>query len=155
MTYDKKAKKIYDTMVSALNKADWKFDERKSDLLIVSNYGNEDFQIDFLMEVDAIREVVRLFAPLSFKVPADKRLDAAVAAAVANYGMVNGSFDLDIKSGELSFRLTTSYCGCEIGEKFFLGAISTAMSTVAAYYLRFLSLSTGEIDLQRFIELEK
>lgn len=149
-----KAKKVYETMVSALNHENWIFEE-KGDLCIMSDYQGEDIPIRFFVEVDADREVIRFLSSMPFNINKDKRVDAALAVCVANYGMVNGSFDYDLNDGEIRFRLTTSYCGCEIGEPFFMDMITTAILTTDKYNELFMMLNRGLIDLEEFIEKDK
>lgn len=147
-----KAKKVYSTMVSALNAKDWKFEEREADLTIVSAYTGDDLTIRFFIEIDAEREVIRFIASMPFKIAEDKRVDGAIAVCVANYGLVNGSFDYDINDGEVRFRLTTSYVGCEVGEDFFMDMMATALMTTDDYNDKFLMLSKGMLTLAQFIE---
>ncbi len=149
-----KAKKVYATMVSALNHENWIFEE-KDNLCIMSDYQGEDIPIRFFVEVDAEREVIRFLSRMPFNINKDKRVDAALAVCVANYGMINGSFDYDLNDGEIRFRLTTSYCGCEIGEPFFMDMITTAILTTDKYNELFMMLNRGLIDLQGFIEKDK
>lgn len=150
-----KAKKIYSTMVSALKKQEWHFEEHEEDLTIVSSYVGDDIPISFFIEIDADREVIRFIAPISFNIAEDKRVDAAIAVCVANYGLVNGSFDYDLKDGEIRFRMTTSYVGCEVGEEFFMAMMATALMTTDRYNDKFLMLSKGVITIQQFIEQDK
>ena len=146
------AEKVYETMVKALRAQDWKFEEHRDDLTIVSNFQGEDIPIRYLIEVDSKREVIRFLAPIGFEAPEDKRIDMALAVAVANYGLVNGSFDYDLRDGEIRFRLTTSYTGCEIGEEFFMDMMTTALLTTDKYNDKFLMVSKGVMSVQQFIE---
>ena len=155
MATTEKAKKVYSTMVKALNEKDWKFIEKEENLTIVSNYTGEDIPINFVIEVDAEREVIRFISPMPFNMSEDKRVDASIAVNVANYGLVNGSFDFDINDGEIRFRLTTSYCGCEVGEDFFMDMMATALLTIDKYNDKFLMLNKCAITLQQFIESDK
>ena len=141
------AKKVYATMVSALNAKDWHFREEKDRLTIVSSCSGDDIDMNFIIEVDAEREVITFLSRMPFKAPEDKRVDMAIAVFVANYGLVNGSFDFDINDGEIRFRLTTSYCGCEVGEPF--------LNTTDRYNDRFMMLAKGLMTLEQFIELRK
>ncbi|MGN0812258.1 MAG: YbjN domain-containing protein [Candidatus Coproplasma sp.] len=147
------AKKVYATMVRALKAKDWKFREEAEKLTIVSSCSGDDIDMNFIIEVDAEREVITFLSPMPFKTPEDKRVDMAIAVCVANYGMVNGSFDFDINDGEIRFRLTTSYCGCEVGEPFFMDMMSTALSTTDRYNDRFMMLAKGMMTLEKFIEM--
>lgn len=155
MAQSAQAKKIYATMVQALKNKDWHFEEREEDLMIISNYQGEDIPIKFLIEVNSDKEVIRFLSPMPFHVGEDKRVDVALAVCVANYGMVNGSFDYDLNDGEIRFRLTTSYCGCEVGEDFFMDMMATALLTTDKYNDKFLMLSKGMITIQQFIEQDK
>lgn len=150
-----KAKKIYATMVSALKKSEWKFEEHEDELTIVSGFSGDDFPIRFYICVDAERKVIQFIGSIGFNMSEDKRVDGAIAVCVANYGLVNGSFDYDINDGEIRFRLTTSYVGCEIGEEFVMHMMVVALSTTDKYNDKFLMLSKGVITLQQFIESDK
>lgn len=154
MANDKKAKaeKVYKTMVKALKAKNWKFAEHENDLTIVSSYTGEDIPITYLMRVDSEREVVQYLSPLPFKIEESKRIDAAVAVCVANYGLVNGSFDFDITDGEIRYRLTTSFCDSELGEGFFYDMMATAVITTDNYNDKFMMLNKGLITLQQFID---
>jgi hypothetical protein len=146
------AKKIYATMVKALRDKNWKFEEKEEELTIISIYQGEDIPMAFKINVDSDREVIRFISPMPFHIDEDKRVDAALAVSVANYGLVNGSFDYDLNDGEIRFRLTTSYVDCEVGPKFFFDMMATALSTTDEYNDKFLMLSKGMLTLQQFIE---
>lgn len=149
-----KAKKIYATMVSALEDEKWRFDVKEDELKIVSGATGEDLSMRFTVTVDAKREVIQFLSPLPFNMAEDKRIDAAIAVCVANYGIVNGSFDYDMRDGEIRYRLTTSYVDCEVGKGFFMNMMLTALNTTDRYNDRFLMLSKGTITLEKFIELD-
>lgn len=155
MAADKQAKaqKVYKTMVKALKARNWHFEEREQDLAIVSNYTGDDLTVNFYIKVDPEREVIQYISPLPFKMDESKRVDAAVAVCVANYGLVNGSFDLDINDGEIRYRLTSSYCDSEMGEEFFYDMMAIAVLTTDKYNDRFMMLNKGLMTLQQFIDL--
>ncbi len=148
-----KAQRVYKTMVKALKGKNWHFEEREQDLTIVSNYTGDDLPVKFIIRVDAEREVIQYLSPLPFKMEESKRVDAAVAVCVANYGLVNGSFDLDINDGEIRYRLTTSYCDSEMGEDFFYDMMAVAVVTTDKYNDRFMMLNKGMMTLQQFIDM--
>ncbi len=150
----KNAKKVYDLMLKALNERNWHYKPHDEDLMIVSDYSGDDIPINFLIAIDASREVIRFAAPMPFKMSKEKRVDGAIAVAVANYGMVNGSFDYDINDGEIKFRLSTSYHDCEIGKGFFMNMLAVALTTVDNYNDKFMMLAKGVIDVEKFIKME-
>ena len=150
-----KAEKVYKTMVKALKDKNWHFEEREQDLTIVSNYSGDDIPVRFIIRIDAGREVIQYLSPLPFKIDESKRVDAAVAVCVANYGLVNGSFDMDISDGEIRYRLTTSFYDCDLGKDFFYNMMATAVLTTDKYNDWFKRLNDGTMTLQQFIEKRK
>ena len=154
MSNDKKAqaKKIYDSMIQALNKKGWNFKESKDgELVIYSSYQGEDIPIEFIVKIDEDRQVLQFLSMLPFAFPEDKRVDAAIAVCVVNYMLVNGSFDYNFESGKLLFRLTTCFVDSQIGEEFFMDMLATALLTTDEYNDKFLMLSKGVISIEQFI----
>lgn len=74
--------------------------------------------------------------------------------AVANYGLVNGAFDYDISDGEICFRMSQSYRESILGAEVCNYMLLASMHTIDKYNDRFMMLSKGMIDLQKFVELE-
>ena len=74
------------------------------------------------------------------RIPEDKRMDAAVAVAIANYGMINGSFDLDMSDGEIRFRVTQSYADMELSQECISYLIGIVFFTTDKYNDKFFML---------------
>ena len=149
-----KAKKIYATMVKALRKKDWKFDEKEDELLIVSGCKGDDLAIPFVFKVDPMRDCLTFRSPIPVTFSEEKRVEGAVATCVANRGMVFGHFDYDIEDGEISYTMSDSYLDCEVGEDFFMNMMMVAINTTDRYNDRFAALASGVIDIKKFIEME-
>jgi hypothetical protein len=137
-----------------LEKRDWKFEEYKDDLIIKSAIKGEDLPIEFLLLVKPKNQVVQFISTLPFNMPEDKRVEGAIAVSVANYGLVDGSFDYDISDGEIRYRLTSSYRESILSDDLFEYMIMCAASTVDDYNDRFFMLAKGMIDVEKFVELE-
>ena len=149
------AKAIYDTIINMLDTQGWKYERFDDDLVIRSGVKGDDLPIEFLVFVKPKNQVVQFISKLPFEIPEDKRVEAAIAVSVANYGLVDGSFDYDINDGEIRYRLTSSYRESLRGMDLFEYMIMCGASTVDDYNDRFFMLSKGMIDVEKFIELEK
>lgn len=150
-----KAREVYDTIISMFDNRDLKYDKFEEDLVIKSGFQSDDFPVKFIVVVNPNNEVVQFISPLPFNVPEDMRIDAALAVAVANYGLVDGSFDYDLGDGEIRFRLTSSYRNSTLSEELFAYMVMVAASTVDKYNDRFFMLVKNMINLQQFIDQEK
>lgn len=151
----KKAKEVYGALTRMLDERDWKYDKDEENLRIISGVRGEDLPIQFIVEVKPQQQVVQFISPLPFHMPEDKRVDGAIAACVANYGIVSGCFDYDISDGEIRFRLTSSYRDSVLGDDLFEYMIMVAAGTVDNYNDRFFMLAKGMMNIQQFIEAEE
>jgi len=150
-----KAKETYALLCKMLDNRDWHYDKIEEDLVIKSGVKGEDLPIDFIMRVNPRNQVVSFISWLPFKTDETKRVDMALAVSVANYGMVDGSFDYDLSDGTILFRLTSSYRESILSEELFEYMLMVSAATVDAYNDKFFMISKGMLSVQQFIESEK
>lgn len=148
----KKAQEVYATIIRMLDTRDWKYSKHEEDLLIKSVLRGEDLPVEFILVVNPRNQVVQFISRLPFDIPEDKRVDGAIAVCTANYGLIDGSFDYDLRDGEIRYRLTCSYRDSQLSEDLFEYMIMTAASTVDNYNDRFFMLAKGRMTVQQFIE---
>ena len=148
----KKAQEVYATIIRMLDTRDWKYSKHEEDLLIKSVLRGEDLPVEFILVVNPRNQVVQFLSRLPFDIPEDKRVDGAIAVCTANYGLIDGSFDYDLRDGEIRYRLTCSYRDSQLSEDLFEYMIMAAASTVDNYNDRFFMLAKGRMTVQQFIE---
>ena len=149
-----KAKEVFDVLVRMLDTRDWKYEKHEEKLLIKSGIKGDDLPVEFIVVVKPRNEVVQFISMLPFNMPEDKRVDGAIAVCAANYGLVDGSFDYDLRDGEIIFRMTSSYRDSKLSEDLFEYMIMVAASTVDQYNDKFFMLAKGMMSVQQFLEQE-
>ena len=150
----KEAKKVFDSLVKMLDERDWNYEKHEDELLIRSGIKGEDLPIEFLMVIKPKNQLVQFLSKLPFTFPDDKRVDGAIAICVANYGLIDGSFDYDINDGEIIFRLNSSYRESVLGPDLFEYMIMVSASTIDNYNDKFFMLAKGMMTIQQFLEQE-
>ena len=148
------AQKVFQLLCNTLDARNLRYDKDDEKLVLHLRLDGEDIPMKFLFCVDAPRQLVRVHSPFPFKMSEDKRLDGAIAACYATYGMVDGNFDYDITDGSLQFRLTAAYRDDQIGDGFFMYLIGCCNAMVDKFNDRFLALSKGYIDISDFMKDE-
>ena len=151
----RKAKETYEVLCRMLDNRDWRYEKIEEDLVIKSGVKGNDFPIEFIMRVNPRNEIVSFFSWMPFKVEESKRIDLALATCVANYGLADGSFDYDLKDGEILFRLTSSYRESTLSEELFEYMLMVSASTVDDYNDKFFMISKGMMTLEQFIASEQ
>lgn len=145
------AGQTYQTAIRALEKRNWRFNRIDEKMALYFKVNGDDIPLDIILTVDAGRQVVRLSSPLPFKMSEQKRVEGAVAACAASYGMVDGCFEYDLSDGMLVYKVTTSFVDSIIGEGAINYLIDCACALADHYNDLFLALDKGMIDLGTFI----
>lgn len=146
-----RAKMVYKDLCAALDRREWHYQKHEDDLVVTFGVSGDDIPMDFVLAVDAKRQLLRMFSKLPFAVPEDKRMDLAIATCVASFGLADGSFDYDISTGKIVFRLTASFRESKIGDGLFGYLVGCASTTVDVYNDKFLALCKGLISINDFI----
>ena len=146
--------RAYQTLISMMDNQELKYTSFDDKLRVELGFNTDDLDVNLVCMIDEDRELVRIFSSLPFKFPEDKRVEGAVAATVANHGMVNGSFDFDMSDGEMLFKCVNSYKGGGFTEEIAHYMINVTVSTVDNYNDRFFGVAKGMMSIQDFIEKE-
>ena len=145
------AKKVYETLCSTLTSHDWHFEKNDDKFEIECGAQGEDLPMKITIQVDAERHLVMLLSHLPFVISEDKRLDLAVAVSIVNNKLVDGSFDYDVKSGHMFFRMTNSFLESELGEDAFTYMLFCSCQTIDEYNDKFLMIAKNMMSLEQFI----
>ncbi len=145
------AQKVYNNLCKAIDNRGWKYKKDEPELVVYFGVNGDDIPMDFILVVDAKRQLIRVMSPLPFNMAENKRVEGALATCVASYSMVDGSFDYDLTDGKIVFRMTASFLDSEIGEDLFQYLISCSCAMVDRYNDKFLAINNGTISVEQFI----
>lgn len=153
-----KAKKIYETVCSALDNMKWVYDKNDEELAITTGAkgsGKENpLPIDLLIRIMPEAQVISVQAPFVYDVPDEHSIDVAIAVSIANYGLIRGGFDFDLTTGDLRFRVTAPYNGSEIAEELVRSLILVAVTTTDAYQTKLFMVAKGAVAPSEFLTEE-
>lgn len=149
------AQKVYATVCAALDEREWKYQREDDTLIIRTGVRTEDLPIHHVIIVDAERQVLRMASPVPLEMAEDKRTEGAIITSVATMGLRDGSFDYDMQTGRISFRLTSVFRDSEIGKGLIHYFIDCTNAVVDLYNDRFEAVNSGKMSVQDFIELER
>lgn len=151
----KQAKAAYSTLCAMLDAHNWKYEKDEENYAIHCGVQGDDLPMDLSVEVDAERLIVILLSPMPFRVEEAQRKQMAIAVSAANYGMVDGSFDYDYRSGKIIFRMTTSYRESLIGKELFEYMLFVSCNTIDEYNDKFLMVSKKPMSTDEILEIIK
>jgi len=148
------AKKNADILISMLEHKRLKYtviqqDDRLTHVRIT--FTGEDLPMTLHLMIRADRQIVSVLSAMPFCMDADKRRDAAIAVTAANHGLIDGSFDLNLSTGEIRFRLTTAFMQATLSEELFSYLMYVSAETIDRYNDRFMDLNTGKLSLEAFL----
>ena len=149
------AARVYNDLCAMCDEMELKYERHDDDNYVVFTVVGEDLPMKIGIFVNAERELIRLLSLMPLTVPDEHISDIAIAVSIANFGMVDGSFDYDLSDGSIRFRMTASYMDSIIGKELFHYMIVVAAGTIDDYNDKFLMLSKGMMTLEQFIESEE
>lgn len=97
------------------------------------------------------KQIASVLSAIPFRIPEEHLQTAATAVAVANHGLIDGSFDLNLSNGNIVFRLTSCFLGSVLSEQLFSYLMFVSAETIDRYNDRFLALNNGEMTLEQFL----
>ena len=151
----KQAKAVYKSLCEMLDEREWHYEKNEEELSIECGAQGEDLPIEINIQVDKERQLVTLLSQMPFAVPESRRTALAIAVSQANNGMVDGSFDYDLLSGRIIFRLTSSYRESLIGKDMLAYMLMCACYTIDEYNDKFLMVAKNEMSLNEILEFIK
>lgn len=151
--YDTKALTVFNNVCRTIDSENLKYTVDNEKLIVFLTAKGDDLPINILFRVDTDRNVLTVHSLLDTEVAANKRVEFAVAINAANYALVNGSFDLSVDDGKITFRMAQPYLNGDVSQAIIKYMLYCAFSTVDEYNDRFLMLNKGIINIEKFIEL--
>ena len=148
----KNAQKVYDTLCTMLDDRKLKYEKHLEDLVVTFIMGGDDIPMQFVLNVDAERALIRLLSLIPVTFEGEKRIEGAVACCQANYRLADGSFDFDYNKGRVIFRMTSSYIDSLISPEVFEYMIGVACFTVDEYNDKLFMLAKGQLSLEDFFK---
>ncbi|MCH5163186.1 MAG: YbjN domain-containing protein [Clostridiales bacterium] len=143
----KKAQTVYASLCGMLDEKSWHYEQHKEDLVITFTARGDDIPMQFIIYIDADRELVRLMSPIPISFGEDKRVEGALATSRVNYALADGSFDYDFKEGKVMFRMTSSYRDSLISMELMKYMVGCALYTVDEYNDKFLMIAKGMMSV--------
>ena len=150
----KLAKNVYNSLCEMLDEKNVRYDKDQDDLIISFITGGDDIPMQFLVKVDAERQLIRVLSPIPVTFGEEKRVEGAIATCHATYTLADGSFDYDFQTGKVLFRLTSSYMDSLISKNLFEYMIIIAIHTVDKYNDKFFMLAKGQMSIEEFCNQE-
>ena len=150
-----RAAQVYQLIKSHLTSKGIRYDPHDDDQVITMTAQGDDLPMPVLIRVIGEREVLHIASPLPGKVPEDKRIDAAVALAAINNHLMNGSFDLDLDSGLIVYRVCQSFHDNDISEEQIHYLLAIVFITTDEYNDTLFMLAKGAMTLEQLLEKVK
>ncbi|MCM1439109.1 MAG: YbjN domain-containing protein [Roseburia sp.] len=126
------AKKNFKTLCKTLDQNKWKYEKDKKNFKINIDPDFNDVDFNVRISFNTGLEIISVYIPVS-TAPRDRREIAAIAVSVANYDFIAGSFDYNCMSGNIIFRMTSTYADSLLSAKVFEYLLNQSCKIVKNY----------------------
>lgn len=151
----KLAQEAFDTLCNSIDDMEWHYKKDEEKMTVFLEVNGDDIPMEFIIQCDAERQLIRILSFLPFKFSENKRVEGAIVTSYVNYLLADGSFDYNVADGTIVFRMTSSFRESLVGDELFKYMIHVACITVDKYNDKFLMISKGMLSFDDFIKEEK
>lgn len=149
------AKVMYGTLCSALDNMKWRYNKEEENLIVRTSAVGDDLSMKLYMKVDAGRSVMYLKSGMPFPVPKDRIEDLAHAVLIANWAMLNGSFEMDLSDGYVAFKVVVPFMESMISEKVCHYMIEMSCNMIDKFNDKFLAVVENRMTIAEFDNFAK
>ncbi|MBQ9227904.1 MAG: YbjN domain-containing protein [Eubacterium sp.] len=135
-----------------LDSFDWHYERNDEKEFVRYKMESDDLPVEIFITINENNNVLRLLSFFPFKVPEDKRVEMALAICHINSTYINGYFDFDVKTGEITFRMNNFVGDGELGAGALRYMMRIANSMIDDLNDKLFALSKGYITLDQFTE---
>ena len=145
------ANEVFESLCERLDSMNLHYSCDPEEYIIRFDYQGEDLPMNFTFIIDEDRQLLRVYSRIPITVPKEKGLEMAVATCIATNELLDGSFDYDMKTGEIFFRLTATFLETDIGDGLFDHLVSYSIFAVEQYNDKFFGLAKGMLNVNDFL----
>ena len=145
-------KQVYQTAIKAFDEINWHYNRDDENQIITCNVSGEDLTIKIFYRVCTDRNIMYVKSAMPFTVNEKKRMELCVAVAIANFTMLNGSFELDISDGYLGFKILCPFMDMTPTTEVCKYLINLTCRMTDIYNDKFLAVANGTMTLNQFKE---
>lgn len=146
----KNATNVYNALCAMLDSRNIRYTKHEQDLVVTFVIQGDDIPMNFVLMIDADRELVRLYSPIPVTFEPAKRVEAAIATSQINYRLADGCYELDFKTGKVGYKITSSFADSLLSQEVFEYMIGVSCHAVDEYNDKLLMLSKGMVSLDVF-----
>ena len=150
MSKEMEAKSLYKTLCQTLDNMKWTYSKEEDKLTIRTSAIGNDLSMKIMIRIDADRQVMYLKSPMPFTIPESTRDKMGKAIIIANYTMLNGSFEFDFSDGYLAFKMVVPYMESIISEAVCKYMIVLSCSMTDKFNDKFQALAEDRMTLAEF-----
>ena len=150
MSKEIEAKSLFKTLCTTLDNMQWRYDKDEENLAIHTSAVGDDLSMKINIRIDAERQVMYLKSPMPFAIPEKVRDTMAKACIIANYTMLNGSFEFDFSDGWLAFKMVIPFMESIISEAVCKYMILLSCNMTDKFNDKFQAIAEERMSLKQF-----
>lgn len=150
MSKESEALIVYNTLCSTLDNMKWNYNKEEENLIVRTFAVGDDLTMKLYMKVDSERSVMYLKSGMPFSAPMDRIDIMTKAVIIANWAMLNGSFEMDISDGYIAFKLVVPFMESIISEKVCHYMINISCRMIDTFNDKFKKLAEDKMTLDEF-----
>ncbi len=137
---------IIEACVAFFEADEWPFERIEELPMVRSRYAGRNGNYDCWFQARPAEQQMMFYSRAPINAGPEKRAALADFFTRANYGMVIGNFELDMKDGEMRYKVSIDVEGIELTNTFLKNLTYTAVVTLDRYLPGIMKVLYSDID---------
>ncbi|MBO5214597.1 MAG: hypothetical protein J6B79_00210 [Clostridia bacterium] len=150
-----RAKKAYETFCAYFDGRNLKYDKESSEdgayRINISGKG-DDLTMKFLIVINPKYDLISILSQMPFNIDEDKLAYGAIATSIITDNLREGSFDFNVKTGAIYYRITSSYSQMEVTKELCAHLFEISTYTVDRYNDKLFMFAKGAMSTEEIYD---
>jgi hypothetical protein len=142
---------IMGKMLNFFTKDDWQFTKLQGEPILRMAFQGKNGEWTCYAKAREEQQQFFFYSLCPINAPSDKRFAVAEFLTRANYGMMNGNFELDFNDGEISYKTGIDVEGDSLSFALIKSLVYTNVTMIDEYLPGIISVINGDVEAEKAI----
>ncbi len=149
---NERAQLVYNTLKESLDESGWSYTPNDENLFVETGAKGDYMSIPLYVIVKKNEQLVEVLSQLPYVFSSDRLVEGALAICETNEHLNYGCFEYSIFTGEIAYRVASSFFEGIITRDVIRHMIQIACYTVDEINAKLHPLATGKITLKEYVD---
>ena len=143
---------IYDRSIQFLRNENWNFTQSPDGNMIRFGFNGHNGNWNCFIRMDEDKSLFMFYSVLPVNIPEPKRAQISEFITRANYDLLVGNFEMDLRDGEVRYKTSIDFADNPVGYSFIHRLIYGNLLLMDTYFSGFMNVCYSDVEPEEAIQ---